>query len=221
MFERYTRPAGRVVHIAEGLAQAEKHPQAGTGHLLLGLMYERDSGAWQALTALGLTTDTVRDAVFAVLRSAPAAAWVHNQPLSPRLHTVLQDATSEALKLGCTYVGTEHLLLAAVRERDLAWEAGGNRGTALVALDRLGVDPTAVRGAMLRILQGRGTEHPVITGGEDHDGVIVPVSGRNPDDVQTEVLVRLERLERVLDEHVGEAREIQRKLGLVELPSGM
>lgn len=207
MFERYTGPARRVVHIAEGLAQADKSPQAVTGHLLLGFLYENGCTAWQALTALHLTTSAVRDAVCAAIRDVPPGAWGHNQPLSPRLHTVLQDATGEALKLGCTYVGTEHLLLAVVRDRDPADAAP--RGTALDALEQLGVEAAAVRAAVMQILTGRGTEHPVSMDGED-----VPVSERNPEDVETEILLRLGRIERVLEMHVGQSQETRRKLGL-------
>lgn len=208
MFERYTRPARRVVCITEALAQAEKHPQAGTGYLLLAMMYEGECSAWQALTSLGLTLPAVRSAVSAALGGAPSAPWVNNQPLSPRLHTVLQDATSEALKLGCTYVGTEHLLLSVTRDRDLAWEAGGNRGTALETFTRLGVEPAGVRAAVMRILQGRDAEHPVIMDGG------VPASECDPEGVEGEILMRLGRIERVLEVHVGQSQETRRKLGL-------
>lgn len=203
MFERYTDRARRVVHLAEALAQAEKHAQAGSGHLLLAFMYEGECAAWQALTSLGLTTATVRSAVFAVLKESAGIPRVSHLPMGPRLHTVLQDAASEALKLGVNYVGTEHLLLSAVRDRGLAWEAGGSRGTAIEALARLGVEPAAVRAAMLAILRGYDGEQPAIMDdGQGAAAFVVQVRKRDPDGAMTEmfsqVLLHLQNIEREL-----------------------
>jgi ATP-dependent Clp protease ATP-binding subunit ClpC len=207
MFDRYTERARRVVYLAEALAQAGRHAQAGTGHLLLAIMYEHESSAARALARFGLTRDGVADAVCAILRDAPASPWATTtMPFSPRLHSVLQDAAAEAISDGNASVGTGHLLLSLVLDRDPPDGCGGYRGTAVEVLSLLGADTAAVRDTMITIMDG----------GEDHDaGVPVESGKRDTDDILTEILLRIGRLERDLGEHCGEAHVIQRKLGLV------
>ena len=91
--------------------------------------------------------------------------WVHREPLAPRFHTVLQDATDAAVTRGDPEVTTGHLLLSAIRERNLAWEAGGRRSTALDILDQLGADPEPIRDTTLAIMTGNAQWVP---GSEPH-----------------------------------------------------
>lgn len=231
MFGRYTPRARRVVYLAEALAQAGRHPQATDAHLLLAIVYEHQSSAAQALARLGLTRDTVTDAVCAALRDVPEAPWTGTTPLSPRLHTVLQDAAAEAIGLGCAAISTGHLLLSLAPERD-----SDGRGSAAEILGRLGVDPADVRDVTLGVLRGEDDEWPVIIDARhDHPG-------RDAGAVHEEVIQRLDKLglvlerldgrltehavnagrrlghlEQQLEEHVGDSQRIQRVLGIAEL----
>ena len=213
MFGNFTAQARRTIAIAQALAEAASQPQAGTGHLLLAFMYEQESTAWQALTSLGLTTQAVRDAAEAAIADIPPEARTTTQPLSPRLHTVLQDATADAITAG-TCVSTGHLLLSAVRDRNLAWELAGNYATAVAALGRLGITPAAVRDVTVAVMDGT-VPHVITSNGEP--------DMRDPVAARKEILGRLDTLEQRLTEHMGDTLEVRRRLGLVDLrvvPSG-
>ena len=230
MYDKYTERARRIVYLTEALAKASCCPQAGTGHLLLAITYEPDSTAARALDSLGLTPDTIRDALTAVLDGAPAAPWASTLPLSPRLHSVLQDAAGDAISSGHAHVGTDHLLLAAITDREPPDGCGGWRGTAVEIFARLGIEPAAVRAAMHATLRG-DLGQAVITSGQDHDTAAVHEEvirqlgrvewrlaehARNADR-------RLGKVEEQLEEHMGDTLEVRRKLGLVDLhvvPSG-
>ena len=108
MYDRYTERARRIVYLSEALAQAGRHPQATDAHLLLAIMYEHASSAARVLMGLGLTRENVASAVCTALQDVPQAPWTSTMPLSPRLHTVLQGAATEAIGLGCAYVSTGH-----------------------------------------------------------------------------------------------------------------
>lgn len=210
MFDRYTLRARRIVYLAKGLAEAARHPQATDAHLMLGIMYEHESSAARTLTTLGLTCDSVADAVYTALQDVPAGPWASTMPLSPRLHTVLQDAAAEAISLGAANVSTGHLLLALALERD-----SDGRGSAVEILKRLGADPADVREVMLGTLRGDDSEQAANMNGQDHD-----TGGHDHDDVAREmfdaVMDRLDGLQQELAEHVGDGKRIQRHLGLVE-----
>ena len=69
-------------------------------------------------------------------------------PFTPRAKQVIREATSEALKLGHNYVGTEHLLLAQFSDAD---------AIASKVLAALGASYEAVRARIIERLQGHGS----------------------------------------------------------------
>ena len=207
MFENFTAQARRTIAIAGALAEAASDPQAGTGHLLVAFMYEPGSSAWTTLTSLGLTTCSVRDAAEAAIAGIPPGARTCKQPMSPRLHTVLQDATADAITAG-TCTSTGHLLLSAVRDRNLAWELAGNHATAVTALGSLGITPAQVRDVTVAVMDGT-VPHVITSNGEP--------DMRDPVVARKEILVRLDTLEQRLVEHMGDTLEVRRRLGLVDL----
>lgn len=71
-----------------------------------------------------------------------------NPPLTPRARELIREATSEALKLGHNYVGTEHLLLAQFIDKD---------AIASKVLAALGATHEMVRARVIERLQGYGT----------------------------------------------------------------
>jgi len=132
MFERYTDRARRVVVLAHEEARSLDHRYIGTEHLLLGLIGEKTGTAGQALQALGVELDAARAQVEQIIgRGEPAHAPSGHLPFTPQTRSVLEMAPHEAAQLGRDYVGTEHLLLALLRE-------GGGVGAQLLA--RAGID---------------------------------------------------------------------------------
>ena len=142
MFERFTPMARQVVAFAQQEAVALGHEYIGTEHLLLGLLHEEHGLAARVLTSLSVSVDVVRAEVARIL--GEGVVTITGQiPFTPRVKHVLELASTEADELGHAIVGTEHVLLALLRE-------GSGVGVQLLA--DAGVTPESGRAAVLRAL---------------------------------------------------------------------
>jgi HAMP domain-containing protein len=150
MFERFTERARQTLVLAHSEARALEHDFIGTEHILLGLLVEKEGLAALVLKGLGVTLESVRVDVAALVspRTEPAAETL---PFTPRAKKVLELALREALSLGHNFIGTEHILLGIARE---------NEGVAARLLERrYGADADKIRGAIIEQL-GRGGPLP-------------------------------------------------------------
>lgn len=111
-FERFTPRAREVVARASEEAQSRGDGAVGPEHLTLALFADRKSLAAQILAAAGVERPAVEQ------RLGPASPARDDTERGFRRGAVeaLRAAVEEALLLGHNYVGTEHLLLALVRE---------------------------------------------------------------------------------------------------------
>jgi ATP-dependent Clp protease ATP-binding subunit ClpC len=153
MFERFTDRARRTVVVAQQEAGRLNHNYIGTEHLLLGLLYEGEGTAAQALGSLGVNLDAARLQVVDIIGTSGSAPTGHI-PFTPRAKRVLELSMRESLGLGHNYIGTEHLLLGLLSEGE---------GVAVQVLERLGVTPTGAHDRVLQIL-GRAPEGGVQSG---------------------------------------------------------
>ena len=144
MFQRFTDRGRRAVHLAQEEARLLGHNYLGTEHLLLGLLYEGEGVAARALASLGITREGVRGQVEEIIGHGPSPV-TGPVPFTPRTKKVLELSLREALALGHHYIGTEHLLLALLRE---------GQGVAAQVLTRLGADHAQVREQVLGLLAG-------------------------------------------------------------------
>jgi ATP-dependent Clp protease ATP-binding subunit ClpC len=138
MFEHYTEPARLVVAAAQEEARTLRHDHIGTEHLLLGVLHQDAEPGARALAALGVRLGDARAQVVRLvgLPDEPSPAQLSTTPAA---RDALGNALREAIELGGTRVGPEHVLLAALRERD---------GVAVRVLLGLGVDQRRVREAV-------------------------------------------------------------------------
>ncbi|NBR22575.1 MAG: NDP-hexose 4-ketoreductase, partial [Micrococcales bacterium] len=130
MFEKFTDKARRVVVLAQEEAKSLNHNYIGTEHILLGLIHEGEGVAAKALEALGISQEAVRDQVREIIGQGQQAPTGHI-PFTPRAKKVLELSLREALQLGHSYIGTEHLLLGLIKEGE---------GVAAQVLTKLGAD---------------------------------------------------------------------------------
>ena len=144
MFERFTDRARRVVVLAQEEARMLNHNYIGTEHLLLGLVHEGEGIAARALESLGITLNSVREQVQDIIGPGANAPSGHI-PFPPRAKKVLELSMREAIQLNHGYIGTEHILLGMVR---------ANEGVANQVLAKLGVEPAAVRQAVMDLISG-------------------------------------------------------------------
>jgi ATP-dependent Clp protease ATP-binding subunit ClpC len=141
MFERFTDRARRVVVLAQNEARALGHDYIGSEHLLLGLIGEGSGTAAKALESLGVSAAELRAGVAELVATGEQSSSGHI-PFTPQAKQVLRLALGEAQRLGHNYVGTEHLLLALIQERnDVAGQvlaaAGADLGHARAEVVRL------------------------------------------------------------------------------------
>jgi hypothetical protein len=144
VFERFTDQARQVVVLAQEEARMLKHNYIGTEHILLGLLREGEGLAAHVLASLEITLEGTRTRVTRIVGSGEEVTS-GQIPFTPRAKKVLELALREALSLGHNYIGTEHILLAIVRE---------NEGVAARILLDLGASPETIRNEVTRRLSG-------------------------------------------------------------------
>jgi hypothetical protein len=116
-FSRFTLRAKNVVVSAQNEARAAGNDEIGLPHLILGLLSEPDGLAVKAIQAQGVVPDTIRRTVAATV--PPAVGEVPSLiPFDPQAKKALELTFREALRLGHSYVGTEHILLALLELED-------------------------------------------------------------------------------------------------------
>jgi ATP-dependent Clp protease ATP-binding subunit ClpC len=153
MFERFSDRARRVLVLAQEEARLQNHSYIGTEHILLGLVHEEEGVAAHALLRCGITIERARRAVEETV-GARGESPGGSPPFTPRAKKVLELALREALQIGHSYIGTEHLLLGLIREGD---------GVAVTILQNLGADLVQLRREVIALMAG-ATED---LGGED------------------------------------------------------
>ncbi|HZV27850.1 MAG TPA: Clp protease N-terminal domain-containing protein [Acidothermaceae bacterium] len=117
MFERFSPSGRQVIVLAQDEARRFNHNYIGTEHLLLGLLAEPEGVARRALLAAGVTLDDARTRVQTAVGRGKRPPSGHI-PFTPSAKKVLELALREALSLHHDYIGTEHLLLGLIRERE-------------------------------------------------------------------------------------------------------
>src|SRR3954465_12749466 len=144
MFERFTDRARRVVVLAQEEARLLNHNYIGTEHILLGLIHEGEGVAAKALESLDISLEAVRAQVQEIIgqgQQAPTGPI----PFTPRAKKGLEYSLREALQLGHSYIGPEHILPGLIRE--------GEGGAAQV-LVKLGAELNKVRQQVIQLLSG-------------------------------------------------------------------
>ena len=115
--ERVTERARRAIDGAAASSQALGHNYVGTEHLLLGLFAEPEALAARALAEAGVDRAAIEAKVLEIVPRG-GEPLLENPPYTPRASLALQWALNEALRLGHNYIGTEHILLGLVRDRE-------------------------------------------------------------------------------------------------------
>ena len=200
MFEKFTDKARRVVVLAQEEAKLLNHNYIGTEHILLGLIHEGEGVAAKALEALGINLEQVREQVQEIIGQGQQAPSGHI-PFTPRAKKVLELSLREALQLGHSYIGTEHLLLGLIREGE---------GVAAQVLTKLGADTNKVRQQVIQLLSGYQGKEAVSVGGESapqpKGSQILDQYGRN---------LTHAAADGKLDPVVGREREIERVMQIL------
>ncbi len=134
-----------VIQFARDEALRLGHDYIGTEHLLLGLIREGEGIAIEILHSLGCDLDEIKGAVEDAGRASGDTMTIGNIPFTKRAEKILKSAYVEADRHKSDIIGTEHLLLALVKEKE---------GLAAQILKSFGVTYESVTEEFERIMQG-------------------------------------------------------------------
>ncbi len=144
MFDKFTNRAKQVIKLAKKEAQRMNHNYLGTEHVLLGLLKLGQGIAVNVLRNFNLDYETVRQEVERLVGFGPEIQVYGDPALTAKVKKVFEFANEEAASLSHNYVGTEHLLLALLRQTD---------GVAAQVLENLNVSLKDIRREVLKELE--------------------------------------------------------------------
>ncbi|MGK7346552.1 MAG: ATP-dependent Clp protease ATP-binding subunit [Candidatus Nitrospinota bacterium M3_3B_026] len=144
MFKRFTERARKVIILAREEAEKNQHEYLGTEHLLLGVLKDAGGVAIAVLQRLGVDLKQVRLEVERNLPASSNTLIIGDIPFTSRAKKVLEYSVEEARSMGHSYIGTEHLLLGLVREKD---------GVGARVLNNLGITYADIREQTINLLR--------------------------------------------------------------------
>lgn len=201
MSSNLTPRAKKVLEESKKEAKKAGHAFVGTGHILLSIMKSQQGVACNVLSKLGLDPRGIREQIDESLVS-------HHKSADPKaadeLTRVMEKADEEAKKMGHSYVGTEHILLAIAEEEE---SVGG------LILKNLGVSAETIRTEILNELGtgvGDGGGRELQTAGRGREGRVssraLKAFGRDLTELAKGGLI---------DPVVGRTREIERVMQIL------
>lgn len=194
-FGRFTERAQKALLYAQEEARNMGHNYVGTEHLLLGLLREKDGAAAKVLADMGMDLDKMRNYIVQLVGKGN---YNFNEGFgyTPRTKRVMELSFYEARNLGHNYVGTEHLLLALIREGE---------GVAARILKDANIDFEKIRTQIMQMIQEEGGEIQGTSKGKSNTP--------NLDQFGTD-LTELAR-EGKLDPVIGRDKEIERVIQIL------
>ncbi len=114
----YTVKAKKAINLAGKMSKSLHHSYIGTEHLLLGLLKEGTGVAAQVLREYGVEADKVLKLIEELIAPGTGTAVMEKGGYSPKMQAVLEGAEKDAERFHAEAVGTEHLLLAILREKE-------------------------------------------------------------------------------------------------------
>ena len=114
----FTKKSESVLEKAREFVLKNGYTYIGTEHLLYGLVKEQTGIAGKILSKQKITAKYVKDEILKIDGVADAKEKTVEPTFTPRARKVIENSIKEAKKVGANYVGTEHILLALMKETD-------------------------------------------------------------------------------------------------------
>ena len=116
MQSQFTDKAQNALAQASRCARSLKQGYIGTEHILVGLLKEDTGVAAKVLADNGVETGQVMDMIRDLIAFENGVAVKDREGYSPRAARILEEAHHQAARFGQKQTGTEHLLLALIKE---------------------------------------------------------------------------------------------------------
>jgi len=118
MFKRFTERARRVIILAREEAELYRHEYLGTEHILQGLVKDGGGIAVAIIQKSGADLTQLKKELEKNLPRSTNSLIIGDIPFTSRAKKVLEFAVEEARSLNHNYIGTEHLLLGLLKEKE-------------------------------------------------------------------------------------------------------
>ena len=150
--EQFTEQAREVIGNSQELVRNYRHSQWDVEHILLSLL-DLDNGLPASILAdLGIHAEAVKARLRRSLEAAPKLPNQSNQIYpTPRALALLDNAKAESDRLGDEFIGTEHLLIAAVKD---------TQGDSAAVIEEFGLSEERVYEALKSIRGSRRVDDP-------------------------------------------------------------
>jgi len=192
IYGRFTQRAAQALNLAKECSSNLGHNYIGTEHLLWGLVKEGGGIAANVLASNGVTESKVMEKIISIVGKGDGSLPVSGY--TPRIKRVIELSYAETRRMGQNYIGTEHIMLAILREGE---------SIAVRILMELGVDINKLYDSIITMLQ------------EDTPAAVVANKPR-AEEVQTPTLDQFGRdltamaREGKIDPVIGRDKEIER-----------
>ncbi len=117
MYDKFTENAKNAINLAREVAYRLSHNYIGTEHLLIGLM-EVEGVASKILEENGVSVEKVLELVNQLIAPNNGVEMMDAGSFTPRSKRILDQSYKEAAKFKASLVGTEHILIALIKESD-------------------------------------------------------------------------------------------------------
>ena len=194
----FTEQAWNAIALSTQAASELGHNYVGTEHLLVGFLLEEEGVAARVLDANGVKADKVKELISQLIFPNQNVGTIGETVYTPGAVRVLNQSYREAVRFKAPLIGTEHLLIAMIRESDCA--AVRLLNTMDVSLQKLYVD---LRSAMGEDGADAREELQSSRAGKDSSASTPTLNSFSRD------LTKLAR-EGMLDPVIGRESEIQR-----------
>ncbi|MEG0687497.1 MAG: ATP-dependent Clp protease ATP-binding subunit [Hungatella sp.] len=144
MIDRFTEKAKEAITLAVDAAEELGHNYVGTEHLLIGLIQEGSGVAARVLEECGVQEEKVMELVSQLITPNQGVRLAEENSYTPSAKRVLENSYREAVRFKAPLIGTEHLLIAIIRENDCV--ASRLLNTIGISIQRLYVDLLAAMG---------------------------------------------------------------------------
>ena len=114
----FTDKAKKALALAERAAKSLKQGYVGTEHLLIGLLREQTGVAAKVLDNNGVTESAVVEMIKDLIALDSPIAIKDKDSYTPRAAAVLEEAQVQAIRFGLEEIGTEHILLALLKDSE-------------------------------------------------------------------------------------------------------
>jgi len=118
LFSNFTEKARMALSCAHNIACELGHGYVGSEHMLLGLIREGSGVAAKTLLEAGITEEKAKEKLLESIPESMPLSMQTELSFTPRSKKILEISAIEAKKMNHGYIGTEHILMAIIRDGD-------------------------------------------------------------------------------------------------------